>query len=314
LAILLFFLRHQPALKKAGVPIPKEILQFEVNARCSQPGWSVSGWAENGTIHGNKQLVCYVQNGITDRTAVLIRLCQLACALEHTISGRDRYFISSVSRVGVNGCARFVGEKLKLVNEMENPTFEVLKGAIENALLFPHAAEPSSGPSRLEGNSGGIEEQEMLWTEAMSQHGIEVDVQIRHGRGHMHDSRAFLFTYGWLTTKTGRPDKDCIRRNLHEIVSKSLDLAGRKSGDDCFAAARAYYEVYLFDRDMRTRVMRNSGLVPGLICKVLFSADQTRRVTCFNGGSLDRVGEHVILWNDKPRMEPVDKWNSVSSN
>lgn len=301
LALKAFYFTNLSYLDKYDIKIPQSILIEELQAQADGPAWKVTNTLDSKTGPENKaQLIVYVENGFWHFDKVQFNVFRTAILAEKFSSGYERIFFRIRSKHAWPGWVAFDGSKLKLLRE-SNATLESYGGVIEEKMLFfvPKYKFPK-----------------IIYRIGTMRSAFAITIPL--GRQDFKDKylpNPFLIRDIKYHTKKFytviedpsviiRPEFQLdiitlIQQDYKRIVRQVIRHVKKDAG--LFAGARhkpvKFMRVFVYDKDMRLRNLRNSGLIDELVCTI--SINYTRKIGTIDiiGGTVEQRGKYRIVWN-----------------
>lgn len=303
LALKLFYFTNQEFLVKHSIEIPQSILIEELQLQANGPAWKVINCVESyAAFKEQKQLMIYIDTDFWDYGKVLFGAFRTAVLAESFFTQYDRLFVSIKCKHAWPGWAAFDAKKIKIQRENypDNPNYA---GVLENNMVFfvPKVKLPrfiyKIGTIRM--SFGTM--MPLKWEENYTSKFPKPFV-IREVKAHAKKFFSVVEDPSVVISKEFQSDiEELVRKNYRGIVNKVIKHAKRKSGllDGVKYKPVKFIRVFVYEKDMRVRKLRNSGLIEELVCTIGFNTSDKIPMIDIIGGTPEQKGKYRIVWNKK---------------
>jgi hypothetical protein len=114
---------------------------------------------------------------------------------------------------------------------------------------------------------------------------------------------------GKVVVKTNSNDsiEDLIRTNCGSIVKETVKAARKREKiiDSSKYLPLGYALISVYSEDFRIRKLKNSGLIPELLCTIEFKRLKRIRTVDIAGGEPEIIKIFRIVWNRHPIFENI---------
>ncbi len=303
LGLRVFFLsninQHTP-----NITIPQSLLLDELQHQANGPAWQIVTSFEGGNIRNQKQLNLYIKNDFFDFYKVQYNAFRTAVLTEKFATGYNRIFInlkSKNSKFESSGFVSFDGDKLKELRKSGTRKIEDYEGVMEDNLLFfvPKYRLPKLiyklGTFRM-GLRGSFS---LHWGKYLDTYFPRIftfrDFKTHVKSGYIVIERACVI----LESKDAHEMEELIRGKASSLIRKAKKYAKRQY--KLFSLNRflkvRYTRVFVYDKNLRKRKLRDGGLSPDLIC--ILHRNQTKSIkSLLPLGTIEHGRKYEIIWND----------------
>ncbi|HOO57252.1 MAG TPA: hypothetical protein PLN69_10540 [bacterium] len=306
LGICLFYFTHKSDLENLHISIPNEIMIEELKHQTNAPGWVIKGCLDSQTIENKHQLNIFTENEYLDALKLHYQVYRTAILAEKYSPGYDRYFISLVSKYSLPGWAGFDGRELnkqRLSEECEEKDYSKV---LENNLIFfiPRIKLPRIvfKISNLITAFKSIVPVSIM--EALEKTKT-ISILPRHSDLHRNGLYVVIHSRIIVETNGNVLLNDLIRSHVKLIFKKTIKAARSELASTNFNKMLrvGYASIGVYSQDFRKRKLRNSGLIPELICTIEYKRLKTIKTVDIFGGSPEVIGGFRIVWNTKPTQQ-----------
>jgi hypothetical protein len=300
LGLKVFLILNHDFIENFRLTIPKQFLIQELKAQANAPKWNVVDCLENVTINGKKQLNIFTENSLIDFQEVNYYTFRTAVLAEYFASGFDRYFFSLNSKYSLPGWAAYDGKILKRERISQSNDFNGYQGVLEENLLFfvPKFKIPKIFRKALN-----------IWTIAKSNFSIEFHKNSNYLFKRKYELRETKPFQRGLSIIINDPSVcilpeykekiiEIIRNDYKKIVKYSIKKSKKELNSNISRFLRTnYIRVTIYDKDMRKRHLRSSGLIDSLVCSITINNSKKINTVDFIGGNPEQYGKYRIVWN-----------------
>lgn len=287
-----------------SIPIPQSILLRELKFQSDGPAWEVIVTSESITIDSRSQLMIYVKNMFRDYNKVQFNSFRTAYLAAKFTNNYDRIFLhldSKYSSFGRNGWAAFDGVKMK-ENIQNNTPLEAYTGIMENngVMFLPKIKLP-----KIFYKLGSFAmSMKVLMPLTLKTHFENVSPNpflIRETRIHSKGKFSVVQDPSVIVKNDFSFELEALMRTNFKRIVKQVK---RHSRHQCsrFSLLRylpiKYIRVFVYQEDKRVRGLRNSGLIPELICTIEVNTTKNIRTIDIIGGTPEQHGKYRIVWNE----------------
>lgn len=286
-----------------SIPIPQSILLRELKFQSDGPAWDVIATSESIASDNRSQLIIYVKNMFRDYNKVQFNSFRTAYLATKFTNNYDRIFLhldSKYSSFGRNGWAAFDGVKMK-ENIKKNSSLEAYSGIMENngVMFFPKIKLPQIF-YKLGSFAMSMKVIIPLTLKAHFDNVSPNPFLIRETRIHSKGKFSVVQDSSVVVKNDFSFELDSlIRTNFKKIIKQ----VKRYSRHQCSRLSLLRYlpikhiRVFVYQEDKRVRGLRNSGLIPELICTIEENTTKNIRTIDIIGGTPEQYGKYRIVWN-----------------
>jgi|AntRauTorcE11897_2_1112592.scaffolds.fasta_scaffold07954_3 hypothetical protein len=309
LALKVFLFSNSDFLTTASISIPQSILIRELKFQVDGPAWEVLATSDSQTIDSRTQLIVYANNTFWDYNKVQFNCFRTAYLAAKFTNDYDRIFIhldSKHSKFEKSGWAAFDGKKMKELITINSP-LAGYEGVLENngIMFLPKIKMPK-----------------ILYTLGSFYMAMKVNMPLVW-KSHIDTAfpNPFLIRETIIHSK-GRfsavPDPSVIIRpefclDIESLIrsdfKKIVRQVKRHSKKSCSRLSILrylpirYLRVFVYEKDLRKRALRNSGLPPELICTIEVNTSKQIKAPDILGGKVETHGKYRIVWNGNWKNE-----------
>lgn len=305
LGFLLFYFTNLEFIEKHSIDVPLPIMMEGLRVETDAPGWEIRGCLESETVDNRSQLIIFTRNRFLDRLKLNYHVFRSAILAERFAPGYKRYFFSLDSKYSLLGWAAFDGSELNRLRTQNDGKMQDYDNALENGLIFfnPKFKLPWFFfkmstlisvmkiiiPIKL------CEFKETLYP---------LSVDPRDLRIHRNKFHSVIRGSVVIKSNTSFPVDDLIRTHCSSIVRKAIRTARKRAKMTNISKylRLGYLRIGVYSEDFRIRKLRNSGLIPELLCTIEFK--RLRRVSTIDiiGGKPETIKKYRIVWNKKAEI------------
>jgi hypothetical protein len=304
LGLRLFYFTNIDFIEKHHINIPRQIMIEELTEETNAPAWEINECLEGETVDNRSQLNIYVKNRVLDPLAYQYHAFRSAILAEKLVPGYDIYFIILDSAYFKFGLIAFNGLKLKILRTKSNYSLQDYAEALENRILL---IEPKIKLPRLFYKIITL----------LSSFKIIVPLKLEESKGtpklvvdprytEIHRSGHHSVGKGKVIIKidSNEPIDDLIRTNCDYIVKETVMSARKrtKMTDVSKYLPLGYLLMHVYSEDFRIRKLKNSGLIPELLCTIEFKRLKRIRTIDIAGGKPEIIKGFRIVWNKNAKI------------
>ena len=302
LAFKAFTITNRDFFQKYNLQVPKSFLLQELKAHANATEWEIIDCLESEIMDGRKQLNIFTRNSLREYQEVNYFAFRTAVFAESFASGFDRYFFSLKSKHSIPGWAAYKGEILKRERLKNSNDLEGYEGVLEENLLFfvpkfkvPKFINKSIRLLRIVKSILPIEYHKNTNYQFKRKYILRDTKPFRRGFSIIINDPSLYFYPEY---------KDNIIEQIRKDYKKITRYAIRKSKKEMpfwwhkFLRIN-FIRVTVYDRDLRKRQLRGSGLIDSLVCSITLNRSRKIRNIDFIGGTLEEKGRYRIVWNGK---------------
>jgi len=309
LAFQAFIFTNLEFFDKNSISIPQSILLKELKFQSDGPAWEVIATSDSITIDNRSQLMIYIENFFRDYNKVQFNCFRTAYLATKFTNNYDRIFLhldSKYSSFGRSGWAAFDGAKMK-ENILNNSPLESYAGIMENngVMFLPKIKLP-----RILYKLGSfMMSMKVILPMTLKAYFENVSPNpflIRETRIHSRGKFAVVSDPSVVVKEKYAFELQTLIRTNFKIIIRRVKKHSRK---ECsrFSILRylpiKYIRVFVYQEDNRVRALRNSGLVPELICTIEVNTTKKIKTIDIIGGSPEQHGKYRIVWNQNWKNE-----------
>jgi len=298
-----FIFSNSSFLTKESVPIPQSILIRELKFQVDGPAWEILATTDSKTIDNRTQLMVYAKNLLYDYNKVQFNCFRTAYLAAKFTNGYDRIFIhlnSKHSKFGKSGWAAFDGAKMKELINLNAP-LDSYEGVLENngIMFLPKIKMP-----RMFYKLGSFHmAMKVIMPLTWKQHTDTAFLNlftIRETRIHSKGRFSVIQDPSVIVKPEFCFDSESLIRTNYKKIVKQVKKHSRKKCSH-FSILRylpiKYLRIFIYEKDLRIRALRNSGLIHELICTI--EVNTTKRIKTIDilGGIVETHGNYRIVWN-----------------
>ncbi|MCK5508715.1 MAG: hypothetical protein KAI50_09370 [Desulfobacterales bacterium] len=289
----------------AGIITPLPIMIEELRAETNAPGWKIRGYLESEIFDNRSQLIIFVKNFFLDRTMLNYYIFSSAIFAEKFAPGYQRYFFSLDSKYSLPGWAAFDGFELcKLRNQHVNNIQDYYQ-TLEDGMIFfiPKYKLPrmvfkiATFISIIRINF------QVFWREYKENY---YKLSIKPREVTIHQNKFHSIIKGGVIVKTNSNIiiEELIRNNSGSIVRKTIKAARKnaKITDISKYLPVGHLRINIYSKDFRKRKLKNSGLIPELLCTIEFKRLERIRTIDIIGGRPEIIKKFRIVWNENAKI------------
>ncbi|MDA9330689.1 hypothetical protein OAC17_01270 [Flavobacteriaceae bacterium] len=302
LAFKIFTITQREYFQNNDLRIPRNFLLQELKAQANAPKWEVIDCLENEIMDGKKQLNIFTKNSCLEHSEVNYYAFRTAVFAEYFASGFDRYFFSLKSKYSLPGWAGYKGEILKRERIRNSNTLEGYEGVLEENLLYfiPRLKLPKLITKIIRFIA-------IAKTLLPIEYHRSTNYQFKR-RYFLRDTKPFrrglsiiINDPSLIITPEQRDNIiELIRRDYKKIIRYAIRKSKKEMPRFWHRFLRTnYIRVTIYDKDLRKRQLRGSGLIDSLVCSITLNRSSKIKNIDFIGGQLEQKGKYRIIWNGK---------------
>lgn len=305
LALKVFYFTEPDYLEKYKISIPLSILISELQAKANAPAWVITNCLESIALQDKRQLMIYIKNDNWDFNKVQWFSFNTAYWAERLTKCYDRIFFNYYSihnKFSPGGWAAFNAKKMRELRENNETAIENYSDVLEDNLLFfiPKIKFP-----RIVYKLGALISimktiKPLHWKRYLDTYFPNPFI-IRDALIHSNGRYAVVQDASLIIKSEFQDDIiQLIRTNRKKIVKKAIKFS--KSQCSHLSLLRylpvKYVMIYLYDRDLRTRNLRFSGLIPELIATIEVNTSKRIKTRDIFNGTPEQYGKYRIIWHN----------------
>lgn len=288
-----------------SIQIPQSIIIRELKFQVDGPAWKVLATSESRTFDDRSQLVVYVKNSFMDYNKVQFNSFRTAYLALRFTANYDRIFLqlnSKYSKFGKSDWAAFDGLKMKENIRLNSP-MESYKGVLENnGIMFLPKIKMPKIIYKIGTLIMSINVIMPLAYKNYIKNIFPKPFIIRDTRIHSKGRFSVVEDPCVVIKKEFRHDLETLVRSNQRKIVKQVKRHSRKQCS-LFSILRylpiKYLRVFVYESDFRVRRLRNSGLIPQLICTIEVNTSKKIKTNDIVGGIIEIHGKYRIVWNSK---------------
>lgn len=253
-------------------------------------------------MDSKKQLNIFTKNSCLEHSEVNYYAFRTAVFAEYFASGFDRYFFSLKSKYSLPGWAGYKGEILKRERIKNSNTLEGYEDVLEENLLYfiPRLKLPKLITKIIRFIA-------IAKTLLPIEYHRSTNYQFKR-RYFLRDTKPFrrglsiiINDPSLIITPEQRDNIiEFIRRDYKKITRYAIRKSKKEMPRFWHRFLRTkYIRVTIYDKDLRKRQLRGSGLIDSLVCSITINRSRKIKNIDFIGGQLEQKGKYRIIWNGK---------------
>lgn len=308
LAFSIFYLTNLDFFEKNKIRPPSPLLLQELKAVADSPGWEIRGCLESETIDNRSQLIIFTKNNFLDSKKLNYYVLRSAILAENFSPGYDRYFFSLDSRYSLKGWAGFIGAELKRLRFKNDSKIQDYKKSIENGLIFfkPRINIPNIIFKLLD-FSRILKNKLKIRLKERKENRIDFDIIPRYSTIHKNGFHSVI--RGGIVIESDSTDQidTFIRNNFRLIIHRAVSTTREKSKKPIFLKFLpvGYIRLSVYSQDFRTRKLKDSGLIPELVCTIEIKKLKRIETIDIIGGKPEINKKFRIVWNKNCNLDVI---------
>jgi hypothetical protein len=296
----LFFLTNLEFLEEHGVHIPLPVTFEELQAEVDAPRWTVKGYVESEISVGDNQLVVFCEDSLFDPLKFNYYMVRSAVLSEKYAPGYKHYFLRSDSKHSLISFAGFDGDRLGLLRAAEAPDLDA-NGPVLDHRGISFAPRPRL-PKFILRLATFFSVFKGLWHTTF----VRLDelrhpfaITVRDVEMHRNGLHSVINGSVVIKARAELQEVEDIRVHKREILSRATKAARKqiKLRRGLRYLPNGYIRIIVFDADKRIRLLRNSGLIPELVCTIQKSKLTRISSPDIFGGIPEQTGVIRMVWN-----------------
>jgi len=308
LAFLIFYLTNFDFFEKNKIKPPTHLLLQELKAIADAPGWKIRGCLESKTIDNRSQLIIFTKNNFLDSKKLNYYVLRSVILAEKFSPGYDRYFFSLNSKYSLKGWSGFIGSELKRLRLKNDSKIQDYKKSIENGLIFfkPKIRIPNF-IFRLLDFFRILKNKFKIRFKENKENRIDFDIMPRYLTIHRNGFHSVIKGSIVIESDSINEIDKLIRTNLRLIVRNSVSTSrkGLKKSNFLKFLHVGYIRLGIYSQDFRKRKLKNSGLIPELICTIEIKKLKRIKTIDIIGGKPETNNKFRIVWNKNCNINSV---------
>lgn len=308
LAFSIFYLTNLDFFEKNKIKPPAHLLLQELKAIADAPGWEIRGCLDSRTIDNRSQLIIFTKNNFLDSKKLNYYVLRSAILAEKFSPGYDRYFFSLNSKYSLKGWSGFIGPELKRLRLKNDSKVQDYKKSIENGLIFfrPKIRIPNFIFKLLD-FFRILKNKFIIRSKERNENRVDFDIIPRYFTIHRNVFHSVI--RGRIVIESDSIDQidKLIRANLRVIVRKSVSTSRKNLKKSYFLKLLhiGYIRLGIYSQDFRKRKLKNSGLIPELICTIEIKKLKRIETIDIVGGKPEINNKFRIVWNKNCNIDAV---------
>jgi hypothetical protein len=305
LGFRLFYFTNLDFIENHGIAVPLPVMLEELRAETEAPGWETMGCLESETTDNKSQLVIFTRNLLLDRLKLYYYVFRSAYLAERFTPGYERYFFALDSKYSLSGWAAFDGSELNRLRVLGNSEMPDYANALENGLIFFNPKLKL--PRFIFKISTLLSIMKIIiptkWGE-FKEAGYPLSVDPRDLLIHRNKFHSVIRGSIVVKSNSSISIDNLIRTHCKSILRKAIRTARKRENITNISKylRLGYLRVGIYSDDFRIRKLRNSGLIPELLCTIEFK--RLRRVNTIDiiGGTPETIKNCRIVWNQNSEI------------
>jgi hypothetical protein len=305
LGFRLFYFTNLEFVEEHNINIPVPIMIEELRAKTEAPGWKIKGCLESQTIDDKRQLIIFTKNRFLDRLKLNYHVFRSAILTERFTPGYERYFFSLDSKYSLLGWAAFDGLELKKLRAHNDSKLQNYTNTLKDGLIF---FNPKFRLPRFFFKiSTLIAAMKIIipikWDEFKSIH-FPLSIDPRDTGIHRNKFHSVINGSVIIKSNSSISIDNLIRTYCNSIVRKTITTARKRAKMTNISKylQLGYLRIGIYSEDFRIRKLRNSGLIPELLCTIEFKRLQRIHTIDIIGGKPEIIRKFRIVWNKNAKI------------
>lgn len=305
LGFQLYYFTNLGFLEKHKINVPFSLMVEELRAQTEAPGWKIMGCLESKTIDNKTQLIIFTKNRFLDGLKLHYHVFRSAILAERFALGYERYFFRLDSKYSLLGWAGFNGSELKRLRTKNDTDLQDYSTALENGLIFFNPKFKL--PRFIFKISTLLSAAKIIipikWIEFKETH-YPLFICPRDIRIHRNKFHSVINGSVAVKPNSSVSIDDLIRAHCSSILRKTIRTARKRAKITNISKylRLGYLRIGIFSEDFRIRKLRNSGLIPELLCTIEFKRLQRIRTIDITGGIPETIRKFRIVWNRNAKI------------
>jgi hypothetical protein len=305
LGFRLFYFTNLKFFEKHCISIPLPIMIEELRAETNAPGWEIKGCLESETVDNRSQLIIFTRNHFLDRLKLNYHVFRSAILAERFSSGYQRYFFRLDSKYSILGWAGFDGSELNRLRTQKDSSLQDYANALENGLIF---FNPKIKLPRFVFRLSTLFSVMKIiipikWPE-FKETRFPLFIDPRDTRIHRNKFHSVINGSVIIKPSLSIPFDELIRTYCSYIVKKTVKTARKRARMTYISKylRLGYLRIGVYSEDFRIRKLKNSGLIPELLCTIEFKRLQRIHTIDIIGGKPETIKKFRIVWNKNAKI------------
>ena len=302
LAYKLFTITNNSFLQKNNIPLQKQILIQELKAFSNSSRWKILDCIESQIPNNRKQLNIYAYNTNFSHHEVNFHAFNTAVVSEYFSRGYDTYFITIKSKYSkLTGWGSYAGNILKKARIKNNFDFNNYKGVLNDDLLFfiPKYKLPRKLVSLV--NLYDLRKSPSFINNFHrdTNYVYKKKFELRDSNEHRRKTSIVISDSRIIIDNLETDDLiQYIRGNYRKITKYSVKKSKNKIHKYFGSLLKnEFIRIMIYDKDLRKRNLRNSGLSNNLICSISVNNSKTIKTIDIFNGKVEQHKKYRIVWN-----------------
>lgn len=300
LALKVFFITNKEKFSHLNLSIPKQLLIQELRAQTNAPRWQVIDCLESEIMDNRKQLNVFTKNSLRSLEEVNYYAFRTAVFAEYFAPGYDRYFFSLDSKFSFNGFGGYNGNILRTQRLNGNDDLKGYSGVLEgNLLYFKPNYELPRWLRKINTLASIFKSMYSITFHEHTNYYFKKRYEIRDIEAHTRKFKVIINDPS-IHILLNEPKEiiEFIRTKHRKLINYTIRKSKATLKNPFVSLMRTeYIRVTLYDRDMRKRHFRGSGLIENLICSIEVNKSRKIKTIDFIGGIPEQNGKYRIVWN-----------------
>jgi hypothetical protein len=305
LGFRLFYFTNLEFLEKHGIAVPRPIMIEELRAETDAPGWEIRGCLESETKDNKSQLIIFTRNRFLDRLKLNYYVFRSAIFAERFAPGYQRYFFKLDSKYSLLGWAGFHGSELHRARVKNDSRMQDYANALEDGIIFFNPKFKL--PRLILRISTFFSVMKNIFSFRMresKEDRLQLFIYPRDTTIHRNKFHSVINGSVVIKSNSDIPIDDLIRTFCSSTVKKATRTARKKTKMTNVSKylRLGFIRIGIYSEDFRVRQLRNSGLIPELLCTIEFKRLQRIHTIDIIGGKPETIKKLRIVWNRNAKI------------
>lgn len=300
LAYKVYCFKYREDLEENSVMIPLQIVLAEVKAENEGFGWKIKAFFLSETIDNKSQLIVFTYNTYLDKLKLLYYLFRSVIITEKYAPYFQRYFFRLESKYFLPGWADFDGQRLKELRENGDIDLgDYGKAFMDKIIYFNTKIRIPRLFFKIQ--SFVSIAYSIIKIKLKEQKGINrpISIDVRDTKIHRNGFNSVINACVIIELNSGEEIKNLIKSSLNRIYRKTKNVS--KNSLTFYNILKylkpGYVSIKVFTHDFRKRKLRNSGLIPDLLCTIERKKLKKIKTIDIFGGVPEVIGKYRVVWN-----------------